>query len=130
MMTNEKNRREFTRVGVQLQGKISWEELGDSQGQSRDVSMKGIYLACQNPPPIGAACQISLRLGELDCQLAIEVKGKVVRIDSKGIGVEFTEILGIDSFDHLRNLVLYNSSGHTEQIERELSTHSGIKRQD
>ena len=127
MMNNQIDRREFTRVGVQLQGMISWEELGGLQRESRDVSMKGIFLVCDNPPPVDTECRIKLFLRESESGLGIEALGKIVRVDGRGVGVEFIEILGLDSYDHLRNVVLYNSSDKTEQVEQELSTHLGIK---
>ncbi|MCZ6874247.1 MAG: PilZ domain-containing protein [bacterium] len=126
-MTRYNDRREFTRVGVQLDGKLSWQESA-VQVESRDVSMKGVFLACDNPPPVGTDCRIKFALGEPESQLGIDILGKIVRVDERGVGVEFIEILGLRSYDHLRNLVLYNSSDNTEQVEQEFSSHLGIKR--
>jgi len=38
---------------------------------------------------------------------------------------KYTEIVGIESFAHLRNLVLYNSSD-VDQVEQEFNEHVGI----
>jgi c-di-GMP-binding flagellar brake protein YcgR len=122
------NRREFTRVSVELPGEVASEDFAAIHGQSRDVSLKGIFLVCDTPLPIDSACHIALFLGEQGNQTRIEAEGKVVRVDDAGIGIEFTVITGIDSYDHLRKLVLYNSSGKTEQIEEEFRNHAGLKR--
>ncbi|MGE0684275.1 MAG: hypothetical protein AB7P69_25630, partial [Candidatus Binatia bacterium] len=71
----------------------------------------------------------TLLLGGKESPVRVEVGGKVVRVDTDGMGVEITEIVGVESFEHLRNLVRYNSAD-TDQVEQEFHDHIGIKRRE
>jgi hypothetical protein len=126
-MKNEGNKREFTRVPIQLDVELSSPQPANDACQVKDVSLKGIYLLCDNPLPIGSDCRVALLLGGGETPIRIEVGGKVARADTGGMGLEITEIVGVDSFEHLQNLVLYNASD-TEQVEQEFHDHIGIKR--
>jgi hypothetical protein len=128
-MKSDINQREFTRIPIQLEVQVTPTRQPASSYQVRDVSMKGLYLLCEQPLPMGAECRITLLLGDKENPVRIEVGGKVARVDADGMGVEITEIVGVESFAHLRNLVLYNSS-NTEQVEREFHDHIGIKRRE
>jgi hypothetical protein len=46
-----------------------------------------------------------------------------------GMAFVFTSILGLESFEHLRNLVCYNAPD-VEQVERELTAHVGIRKRE
>ncbi len=41
----------------------------------------------------------------------------------------FTSILGLESFEHLRNLVYYNAPD-VEQVEQEFTAHVGIRKRE
>ncbi len=43
------------------------------------------------------------------------------------MAIQFTKILGPESFSHLQNLVLYNSGEQISQVEEELASHLGIR---
>jgi hypothetical protein len=88
--------------------------------------MKGIYLVCPNPLPLETDCQVSLFLSGSERPLSIQVKAKVARVDDQGMGIEFTEIIGLESYNHLRNLVLYNAP-EADSVEDEIMGHLGIK---
>ena len=121
------HRREFTRIPIKILG---WVEIGDRtiSGPAKDVSMKGVYLETDQECLVGSKGQVRLSFMENQADLPIEVEGRVVRSDSSGIGVEFVE-MGVESYHHLRNLVLYHSRGEsTEQIEEELESHLGLKK--
>jgi PilZ domain len=125
---NNPNRREFTRVSVQLEAEVTAQELSSVQGHSCNVSLNGVFLHCDTPFPVGTTCCVTLRLADHYDDMGIAASGRVVRLQDEGMAIMFTEILGLDSFNHLRNLVLSNSIGATEQIEKEFRTHVGIKR--
>jgi hypothetical protein len=129
-LKNEANRREFTRVPVQVEVEVTSEKPPTVSGQATDVSLKGRYLVCDNPLPLGSDCRVALLLGGRENSLRIEVCGKIARVDDAGMGLEITEIMGLDSFEHLRNLVLYNSTTDTGQVEGEFDSHVGLKRRD
>jgi hypothetical protein len=127
-MPSHPNRREFTRVPVHLEAKVTAQQASSVQGQSRNVSLSGVFLHCDTPLPVGTSCCVTLRLVDRYDQMGIAASGRVVRLQDDGMAIMFTEILGLDSFTHLRNLVLSNSFGVTEQVEQEFRTHVGIKR--
>lgn len=127
-MKTATDKREFTRVPIHLNVEFSSSQRATSSVcQLKDVSMNGVYVHCDNPLPIGSDCQIAVFLGSRETPMRLEVKGKVARVDTDGMGMEITEIVGIESFEHLRNLVLYNSSD-VDQVEQEFNEHIGIKR--
>jgi hypothetical protein len=63
----------------------------------------------------------------VDGEIEIEVEGVVVHSYAEGTAIQFSKILGVDSYEHLRNLVLYNAAD-TEQVEDEFRTHIGLKK--
>ncbi len=126
------NRREFTRVPIQLEVEVTSALLSmPSKGcRIRDVSLNGLYLQCENPLPTGSSCQVMIALGGGKEPVRIQVNGTVARTDANGMGLEISEIVGAESFGHLQNLVRYNSSTTEQigQVEREFSEHLGIRR--
>jgi hypothetical protein len=128
-MKSDSNQREFTRIPMQLDVQITPTQQPTTSYQVKDVSMKGLYLLCEQPLPMGTACRVTLLLGDKESPVRIEVGGQVARVDTDGMGVEITEIVGVESFEHLRNLVLYNSP-NTDRVEQEFHDHIGIKRRE
>jgi PilZ domain len=120
------NRREFTRVRVNLLTELRSGETVDIAGSLANVSMSGLFLTCPTRLPIDTVCRLTLMLeGGLDA-LTIQTEGKVIRNDSDGMALQFTKILGPESLQHLQNLVMYNSGDHIAQVENELSFHVGL----
>jgi hypothetical protein len=130
-MKTDINKREFTRVPIQLDVEVTSASTPTPQRgcHIKDVSMNGLYLLCDHPLPTGSDCQVAIVLGGSESPVKIEVKAKVARTDTHGMGLEITEIIGLESFEHLRNLVRYNSAS-VEQVEQEFSEHVGIKRKE
>src|SRR5689334_5053461 len=122
-MKTETNRREFTRVPIRLEVEVASASLSlpDTECRIKDVSLNGLYLQCDNPLPIGSSCQVTIALGNGEEPVRIQVNGEVARRDANGMGLKITEIVGIDSFGHLQNLVRYNASTteKVEQVEQE-----------
>src|SRR5260221_8584324 len=124
-MKTAAEKREFTRVPIHLKAEFSSPQRGMSSAcELGDVSMNGLYVHCDNPLPIGSDCKIAVILGSEAVPIRIEVNGKIARVDADGMGMEIMEIVGIESFEHLRNLVLYNSS-NVDQVEQEFHEHFG-----
>jgi len=46
-----------------------------------------------------------------------------------GMAFVFSKILGLESFEHLRNMVFYNAP-NVEQVEDEFTSHTGIRKKD
>lgn len=124
-MSNE-NKRDFTRAVVGVEAEIVAENRL-IHGQVGDVSLKGLFLVCNEQMPEGTECIVHLLLGESDApQLCIEARGKVIRNLDSGIAVEFTGI-DLDSYGHLKNLVSMNAAD-IDQVENEFHNHLGLKR--
>ena len=124
-MKNDQDRREFTRVPITVEVKVSDGQTTIVSDKTQDVSLTGLYLFCPESLPLGKACQVTLFLGEGQSQIHIEAKGRVIRTDDTGMGIALTEIMGADSFDHLRNLVMYNSAC-PNLVESEFKSHIGL----
>jgi len=56
----------------------------------------------------------------------IEANGYVVRSLIDGMAIEFTELIGLESWDHLRNLVLYNAE-EPIRAQEQFAAHVGLK---
>lgn len=121
--------REFTRIPMKMEAHVV-AAAADSitSDHIRDVSMKGIYLVAEKAFPVGTVCDVVMLVGEPGSQLKIEAKGRVDRSSDAGMAIEFTEI-GLESYDHLHNLVLYNSK-NTDKVEQEFKDHLGLKRRE
>ncbi len=129
-MGYREERRQFTRVAVAIDTTV--EAGGDGEttlisGQTKNLSLKGIYLYCPETLPPGTDCRVSLVLADGPSQPRVEAYGRVARVDDDGMGIEFVELLGLESLDHLRKMVLYNSSEDAERVEEEFRRHLGLK---
>ena len=121
------SQREFTRVPTTLEVRVSVEGKDIPNAGSQNVSMKGMLVRTEVRLPKDTVGHISIFLA--DGEVEIEVEGVVVNHYPEGLAFQFTKILGVDSFEHLRNLVLYNAAD-TEQVETEFRTHIGLKKKD
>jgi hypothetical protein len=127
-MTSEPtNQREFTRVPVHCDVQVLAEGRPVPCTSVTTLSMKGMLVQSTEQLPIGLECEITISL--VEHEIEIQVMGTVVQNYADSIAFQFTKIMGPESFAHLRNMVLYNASD-TDQIERELDSHSGIRKKD
>jgi hypothetical protein len=127
MTTEISNQREFTRVQVTAHTVIRAGATMLSAAQTHSLSMKGMSIQCTERLPVGTECEISIIL--VEGEVEIQVLGTVVVHLADGMAFVFSKILGLESFEHLRNLVYYNAE-NVEQVETELSTHTGIRKRD
>ncbi|MBN2308957.1 MAG: PilZ domain-containing protein [Candidatus Hydrogenedentes bacterium] len=125
-MTDGTNQREFTRVPVHVVVQVKAGGPDAIRGRLEDVSLKGLFVSCDATYPVGTACTIELSLDAGEQAIHMDARGTVMRADASGMAIEF-EAVDADSFDHLRNLVLYNAAD-TEQVEDEFDDSVGIKR--
>ena len=119
------DQREFTRVPLRVRAEVKGGGLSIASSATQSLSLKGMLVACEERLPIGTECQITLFLGDGDIQILAE--GNVVRCYPEGIAFQFTRILGLESFEHLRKLVLYNAAD-PDQVEGEFNASTGIHR--
>lgn len=117
-------RRDVSRVPVEFAVTV---DAGDGRiiegDASKDVSLQGLFVVTEDKLSPGEACRVTIHL---DGTQGISVAAQVTRITDEGFAVEFSSI-PIEDYDHLRNLVLYNS-GHVDRTEAEFDEHLGLKR--
>ncbi len=104
----EDERRRRTRVVFTTEVELASGDLTVKSTRSRDVSMTGIFIYTDQHLEPGAACQITIRLLGASSDLRLTAEGRVVRVTDDGLAVEFTS-LDLDSYVHLRNLIVYNA---------------------
>ncbi len=91
------------------------------------VSMSGLRIPYQGPlPEAGTACRATIVLQAFDHRLPIEASGRILKSEPGSVAVEFLE-LDLDSYNHLRQLIL-NNTDEPEKAEREFLSHWGIRR--
>ena len=123
MSDNGENRREFTRVRIQLDAEISADDKASIGGVAQDLSLNGVYIPSTGKLPIGTECTIALFLDGRDIRL--EVLGKVTRQNDDGMAIEFTGV-PLDDLEHLRNLIRFNADD-PNAVEDEFDSHIGLK---
>ncbi len=126
-MESTTNRREFTRVRVNILSELRSGASVDINGTLANVSLNGMFLNTEAHLPEEAACNISLLLETGQETVTIQIEGKVIRNGPWGMAIQFTKILDPESLNHLQNLVLYNSGNQITQVEKELASHVGIR---
>jgi hypothetical protein len=126
-MPNELNdRRSFLRIPFKTEVTIETGGILIRSESEINVSMSGLSMPFTGPAPEpGMSCSAAIILKAFENRVAIEAKGKIIRSDGGSLAVEFTE-LDIDSYNHLRQLIL-NNSEDTEKAESEFIAHWGIR---
>ncbi len=125
-MSVEENHREFTRVKVAIHVELRMGGDVVIQGELDNVSLNGLLLRCETMLPEHAPCRIFLHLDGGQGGPTIEAEGLVSRTETHKLAIQFTELIGNDSANHLRNLVLYNSGSHAGRVEEEFEAHVGL----
>lgn len=126
-MTPEPEKREFTRVPITFEVRLTVAERPLTECRIRDVSMKGMLVLTGERFPLGTPCEAVLSL--VEGEVEIRASGTVAAQHPEGFGMEFSTIDGLESYMHLRNLVLFNTQD-VEKVEEEFQTHAGIRRKD
>ena len=76
---------------------------------SRNISLKGIYLVPEKKIPVDTACTLAITLTGKGSQMIITIPGKICRHDNQGMAVAFLD-MDVDSFVHIKNLVNLHTS--------------------
>jgi hypothetical protein len=126
-MTPDSEKREFTRVPLTFQVRLTIAGEPLPECHIKDLSMKGMLVLTAARFPLGTPCEAVIAL--VEGQVEIHTSGTVAATHPAGFGVEFSTIDGLESYIHLRNLVLFNSED-VEKVEEEFQAHSGIRRKE
>ena len=119
------NTRLATRVHLALHAEL---RIADTAHRFviKNVSLSGVCLHTTLDFPVGTACHIALLLEGLDPPQRCEMEGTIVRAEPGEIGIVFSEIVGLLSFEHLHNLLLYNAS-ESHRVTEELKHFRGLR---
>jgi hypothetical protein len=115
----EEERRTRTRVDFTTQVIVKTDESEIvAEANSEDISIKGLFVNTEERIPVGTPCDIEILLTGTSTRLALTIKGIITRQDASGLGIAF-DSMDLDSYVHLKNIVLYNASD-PEDIEKEM----------
>jgi c-di-GMP-binding flagellar brake protein YcgR len=110
--SNNDERRKDSRVGFKTIVRILFEadeKEVNFEGNSRDLSLKGMLISSENMFSSGTKCSIKIYLtGGID-KIELRMKGTVIRSGDNGsMGITF-DSMDIDTYSHLKNIVYYNT---------------------
>jgi len=129
-VADDQDAREFTRVKVKVEIAVDSESgTAPVRGAIRDASANGVFVTTSDTLPEGQPCTVTILLTGDPSGPVIRANGEIARSTAEGMAVRFTEILGENSFEHLRRLVMYNSR-ETGRVAEEFDEHLGIKRRE
>ncbi len=129
-MVSQRERRKNVRVIFRSSVSVTEVDEAGRKGrtvvseETRDISLKGVYVPTDEPLDPGTECLVELRLLGESSELILRMHGQVVRTDDSGMAVTFSR-MDIDALIHLKNILYYNS-GDPERIDAELS---GLERE-
>ncbi len=107
---SDEERRQKLRVDFKTQIVL---RIGDSEvhldGDSRDLSLSGIFINTNEDAQAGTKCDVEVRLTGMAQPLNLKMKGSIIRKETSGIAITF-ESMDLDSYTHLKNIVRYNAS--------------------
>jgi hypothetical protein len=126
-MTEEKDAREFTRVTTQVWAVIRGADGGAMEGLIRDVSANGLFVSCPEIVETNVSLDVEVHLGAFGA--AISGRASVVRQADDGVALQFEMLNGVESFEHLRRLILMNTHD-AERAEDEFESHLGLRLRD
>jgi len=127
MKKQEGEKREFVRVPFMIGTTVRTKDRTIWSSKTLDVSMNGLCVeTTEATPPDGTFCEVEIVLAEAPEPVIIEARGSIVRSEPGTLAVNFSEI-DIDSYEHLRQLIL-NNSEDPEKAEQEFRSHRGIRK--
>jgi len=118
-------RREFSRVAIHLRAEVAGADPPVHQGTIENLSLKGGFFRTDAPLVPGMRCHVRVYLEGTGIE--VRADGHVVRPGEGGYAIQFEEIVGVDSLEHLRNLILFNTTD-PKQVEQEFHDHLGLRR--
>ena len=119
-------RRKHTRIPIDLRSELTFLDGSTFHGTTKNLSFGGAFVSCNAPMgiPERGECALKLILGAEEESASIEITARVIRLSENGVGVMFLSI-SLDGYNHLKNLMIFNSSDPETLID-ELDKHPGI----
>lgn len=111
-------KRAYRRAGYHVEATLLRE--GESYPcETEDLSLHGMFVRTEAPVQVDNKVEVDFRLTGTTEPITVRCPGKIVRADSRGVGIEFLD-MDVDSFVELRNIVALNS-GDPDEISEEFS---------
>ena len=122
---NFPHHREFTRVQLPINALVTMNGVTRSV-PVRDVSLNGISVHADPPFEQGTPCKVELRREDAPDEPWITAHGTVVRVSAEIVAIHLLDLVGIDSLDSLRSLLLYHAED-PDQLLAEFHAHWGLR---
>ncbi len=106
-MTEHDDRRHNARVAFNATVDLDFTGRKYNGCETENLSTKGVLVLGITDRALGDTGAIALHLSGTSHDISLTMRGEVVRLEDKGIGIRFTEI-DLDSYTHLRNIIYYN----------------------
>ncbi len=85
----------------------------ETKGNSKDLSLKGVFINTDEKLPVGTRCNVSIFLsGGID-DIELKMKAEIVRVDEHGLGIAFGS-MDLESYTYLKNIMCYNTDNFDE----------------
>ena len=105
------NRRRYPRLPLQVSAELVTEAGHKLAGRTRDLSIMGMFLIGGAEVPVNSECKVCLLVERDGAPIRLNLKGKVVRKEETGLGIQFTA-MNQECYENLRYLIHYNVSIH------------------
>ena len=87
-----REKRQFTRITLNVPTILSLYQIqAYHTGSIANISMGGCFFSVGEKLPVGEKCQVTITVGEGLETEKITLPGQIVRSDSTGIGIRFTD---------------------------------------
>jgi hypothetical protein len=106
---NDEDRRKYSRVGfaTQIEIDLATKDQARLEGNSKDLSLKGIFVSTPIKFERGTPCSVKIYLTGAIERIELLIEGTIVRQTDTGIGILFNS-MDVDTYSHLKNIVQYN----------------------
>ena len=117
-MATENEKRKNMRIDFKTRVILkSAEQTILSDADSRDISLKGMFVKTDQAIQVGTPCELELILSGASTSLSLSMQGKITRQADDGLGISFDGV-DLDSYWHLKNLLMYNAQD-PDALEKE-----------
>ena len=121
----DSQRREFTRVRLPIVALVTVRGVG-LRVTVCDFSLDGIGVKPDPALELGAPCTVELRREEAIDETWVTAEGTVARAGAEIVGIQFEHLVGLESLDHYRALLLYHAEDPDEMVS-EFNAHWGLR---
>lgn len=102
------NRRRHARRPLRIDAEVVAPGGARAAGQTRDLSVSGMFLLTGSPTPLEGECAIALLIVREGSPIRFNLRGRVVRAEATGLAFEFTT-MDPECYENICYLVYYNA---------------------